>query len=156
MNNKEINPEVYRIKAENHFIEGYNCTQAVVLAFSDLFDFDKETMIKMASPFGGGMGRLRETCGAFSGVLFILGLLEGYSGPEFGKVKNDLYAKVQLLGKDIENEFGSLRCRDLLGKKGPDTPISPLRDENFYKTRPCCRIIGYSAYVLAKFLKDNR
>lgn len=150
-----INPEECRIRAEDNFMKGYNCTQAVVLTFADLFDFDKESILKMASPFGGGMGRLRETCGAFSGVLMVLGLLEGYSGPEFGKVKNDLYAKVQELGKEIEKEFGSLRCRDLLGTKGHDSPVSPLRDENFYKTRPCCKIIGYSAYVLADYLNKN-
>ena len=147
--------EEYRIKAENNFLEGYNCTQAVVLTFKDFLQEDMETLLKLASPFGGGMGRLRETCGAFSGVLIVLGLLEGYNTPEFGKIKNDLYAKVQLLGKDVEKEFGSLRCRDLLGTKGHDSPISPARDENFYKTRPCCRIIGYCAYVLAKYLLEN-
>ena len=147
-----INPEEYRIKAEDNFIKGYNCTQAIVLAFEDLLNYDTETLIKMASPFGGGMGRLRETCGAFSGVLIVLGLLEGYSTPEFGKIKNELYAKVQLIGKDIEEKFGSLRCRDLLGTKGHDSPVSPQRDENFYKTRPCCKIIGYSAFTLANYL----
>lgn len=151
----KLDPEQYRIKAEDNFIRGYNCTQAVVLAFSDLLNYDTESLLKLASPFGGGMGRLRETCGAFSGVLIVLGLLEGYSTPEFGKIKNDLYAKVQKLGLDIEKEFGSLRCRDLLGKKSHDSPISPQRDENFYKTRPCCKIIGYGAYILATYLNEN-
>ena len=151
----KLDPEAYRLKAEDNFMKGYNCTQSVVLAFADILNYDSETVLKLASPFGGGMGRLRETCGAFSGILIVLGLLEGYSGPEFGKVKNDLYAKVQLLGKDIEEKFGSLRCRDLLGTKGHDSPISPKRDEDFYKTRPCCIIIGFSAFVLASYLSTK-
>ena len=151
----KLNPEEYRIAAENNFIKGYNCAQAIVLTFADLLEYDMEILLKMASPFGGGMGRLRETCGAFSGVLLVLGLLEGYSTPEFGKVKNELYAKVQNLGKEIEKEFGSLRCRDLLGTKGHDSPISPKRDKDFYKTRPCCKIIGYSAFVLASYLSTK-
>ena len=76
----KLDPEQYRIKAEDNFIQGYNCTQAVVLAFSDLLNYDTESLLKLASPFGGGMGRLRETCGAFSGVLIVLGLARRAAG----------------------------------------------------------------------------
>ncbi|MBQ7381204.1 MAG: C_GCAxxG_C_C family protein, partial [Clostridia bacterium] len=69
-------------KAREYFLEGYNCAQAVLLAFGDLTELDNETLAKLASPFGGGMGRMREVCGAVSGMLMAKGLVGGYSDPK--------------------------------------------------------------------------
>ena len=69
-------------QARDYFKQGYNCTQSVALAFSDEIGIEKSRMLKMVSSFGGGMGRLREVCGAVSGMFFVAGALYGYDDPK--------------------------------------------------------------------------
>ena len=76
-----------------NFMNGYNCSQSVVLAFKDLIPIDEAVLSRMASSFGGGMGRLREVCGSVSGMFMVAGILYGYDGPETGQVKADHYAR---------------------------------------------------------------
>ena len=146
-----------RVEAsKEYFLKGYNCSQSVVLAFKDLFNIDEETLLKIASPFGGGMGRLRETCGAFSGALIVIGLLYGYNTPEIGEIKKELYEKVQEIGKKFEEKNGSLVCRTLLNlKEMHSAPTPEKRDENFYKRRPCISIIENSVSILDEFIKNH-
>jgi len=141
--------------AMQNFYEGYNCTQSVVLAFEDLFDIDRDTLLTMVSPFGGGMGRLREVCGSVSGMFFVLGHLCGYSDPKDKEKKAQLYARVQELAGRFEEKNGSIVCRELLGlteKKQAPTPDD--RTAEYYKKRPCPELIGMAAEILDEYLKE--
>ncbi|MCQ2441065.1 MAG: C-GCAxxG-C-C family protein [Clostridia bacterium] len=142
--------------AKNYFYMGYNCTQAVVLAFSDLSGADKDTLLKMASSFGGGMGRLREVCGTVSGMFLVLGLLHGYSTPETGQIKANHYADVQELARRFEEKHGSIVCRELLGlKEKREDPIPEKRTPEYYKKRPCPELVYSATEILSEFLEEK-
>ena len=102
-------------QAMANFLAGYNCSQSVVLAFADLLPVDAASLSRLSCSFGGGIGRLREVCGAVSGAMMVLGLLYGYDGPETGAVKAEHYARVQALAHSFEAQYGSIVCRELLG-----------------------------------------
>lgn len=141
-------------QAMQNFYEGYNCTQAVVLAFSDLIPLEKESLLAMVSPLGGGMGRLREVCGSVSGMFLVLGALQGYSDPKTKEQKAQLYAKVQKLASEFEKRNGSIVCRELLGlKEKKQDPTPQERTPEYYKKRPCPELIGMAAEILEEFLK---
>lgn len=142
--------------ATDYFLEGYNCSQAVALAFSDLIPVEKDTLLSMMSSFGGGMGRLREVCGAVSAIFAVAGILYGYSGPETGDVKMNHYARIQFLAAKFEEQWGSIVCRDLLGlSQKKDDPKPAPRTKEYYGTRPCPAIIGDAAEILENFIKDH-
>ena len=143
--------------AINYFKEGYNCSQAVVLAFKDLLSFDADELCKIASPFGGGISRMRETCGAVTGMVLVLGNLIGYCTPETGENKHKLYQKTQELLRIFESKYGSLTCRVLLNltQKHDDSKPS-IRDNSFYEKRPCLELIGGAAEILENFLKSKK
>ena len=148
--------ETRREKAMNYFTEGYNCAQAVALAFSDLLPLEPETLSRLACSFGGGMGRLREVCGSVSGMLLVLGLLYGYAGPEKGEVKAEQYARVQAVARRFEEREGSLLCRELLGLSGKhDEPTPAARTPGFYKERPCGQLIGDAAVILEAYIREQ-
>ncbi|MDE6411404.1 MAG: C-GCAxxG-C-C family protein [Clostridia bacterium] len=139
-------------KAEQSFREGYNCTQAVVLAFMDDMKADKETLLRVAHPFGGGMGRLRLTCGAVSGAVMCLGLFF----PQLKK--SELYAIVQEYCRRFEEKNGSIICGRLLSGAGIGVDCSPnaeARTEEYYKKRPCPLLIRDAAELLETLLKER-
>jgi len=141
-------------KAMQAFADGYNCAQSVVYAFEDVIDIDIQTALKMASPFGGGMGRLREVCGCVSGMFQVLGYLCGYDDPNDFESKKKLYEQVQELAGCFEKENGSIVCRDLLGlsvKKEEAT--RQKRTEEYYKKRPCKELVGCAAEILETYLQ---
>ena len=145
-----------REAAMDHFRKGYNCCQSIVLAFEDLVPVDKNLLLKMASSFGGGMGRLREVCGSVSGMFMIAGLLYGYDEPETGEVKADHYGRIQELAHRFEEKHGSIVCRELLNLNvRHDVPVPEKRTDEYYKKRPCPEIIGDAADILEKFIKEN-
>jgi C_GCAxxG_C_C family probable redox protein len=139
--------------AINYFKEGYNCTQAVVMAFKDVLSIDPNELCKISSPFGGGISRMRETCGAVTGMVLVLGNLIGYDTPEIGVKKHELYKNTQELLRIFENKYGSLRCGILLNleEKHSDPKPSP-RDHSFFEKRPCPELIGGAAEILEDFL----
>ncbi len=147
-------------KAMQSFLEGYNCSQCMMLAFEDVIekyaDIDINTALKIASPFGGGMGRLREVCGSVSGMFMVLSFIEGYDKPEDYEGKKKLYEDVQELAKRYEEANGSIVCRELLGldvKRQEATPEK--RTEEYYKKRPCAEKIGSAAEILEQYLKET-
>lgn len=142
-------------KAKNYFLQGYNCTQAVVLAFADVIGMDEETILKCVSPFGGGMGRLREVCGTVSGMFFVLGALRGYAAPKDTASKTRLYAEVQELAGKFREENGSIVCRELLGVGGAEPPVPEARTAQYYKKRPCPDLCACAAGILAEKLGLN-
>ena len=142
--------------AMDYFKQGYNCSQSIVLAFEDLVAVDKDTLAKLASSFGGGMGRLREVCGSVSGMFMIAGLLYGYEEPETGKVKADHYAVIQELARRFEEKHGSIVCRELLGLSvRHDVPVPEARTNEYYKKRPCVEIVGDAAEILEQYINEN-
>ena len=141
-------------RAVELFVEGYNCAQAVAAAFGDLTGLDEKTAAKMASCFGGGMGRMREVCGAVSGMLLVAGILYGYDDPKATKEKRELYAQVQAMAGQFREELGSIVCRDLL-KNPPSDPNPTPRTEQFYKDRPCARMVATAARILDAFIEAH-
>ena len=145
-----------REMAMANFLKGYNCSQSIVLAFEDMLPADKTTLAKMASSFGGGMGRLREVCGAVSGMFMVSGLLYGYDGPETGQVKADHYARIQELARRFEDKQGSIVCRELLGLNvHHDVSVPEARTEEYYKKRPCIQIVGDAAEILEEYINGS-
>ena len=141
-------------QAIEYFKQGYNCTQAVVLTFKDVLTIDAEELCKIASPFGGGISRMRETCGAVTGMVLVLGNLVGYSTPETGEKKHELYKKTQEILKIFENRYGSLTCGKLLNlTQKHDDPKPSTRTQSFYLNRPCTELIGGAAEILEDSLK---
>ena len=143
--------------AKKYFEDGYNCAQAVLLAFCEDFGLEKETAIMMSAPFGGGMGRLREVCGTFSGINMVLGLYEGKYDVKDNQKKSQLYKDVQALAEKFKEDNGSIICRDLLGLriKGKDDPTPEVRSDSYYKARPCSELCKYAGDLLEKFLEDK-
>ena len=139
-----------REKAMIYFGAGYNCAQAVAAAFSDEMGIDVKTAVKLSSSFGGGMGRLREVCGAVSGMLLVCGMMNGYSTPETGDIKAKHYQTIQKLCHEFRNEAGSIICRDLLGGRISDLPTPTERTPEFYAKRPCERLIYLAATIVEK------
>lgn len=146
-------------KAVSLFKEGYNCSQSVVAAYADLYGFTKEQALHMSASFGGGIGRMRETCGAACGMFLLAGLercaLEGADRES----KSANYALVQELAAKFKEETGALRCADLLGlaKNTPIVPTAEARTPQYYAKRPCARMIETAATIFGDFLeKENK
>lgn len=138
------------------FSDGYNCSQAVVLAFSDITGAEEKTLVKIASSFGGGMGRLREVCGAVTGAFMVLGLLYGYSESETGAKKAEHYMRIQHFAERFSEETGSIVCRELLGlDKGKYSPVPDERTEQYYKKRPCRELVGLAAGILEEMIENK-
>lgn len=143
-------------KARNYFLEGYNCSQAVFLAFSDLTGMDEKTALLISSSFGGGMGRLREVCGAVSGMFMTAGILYGYIDPKAGNEKTEHYKRIQELAAAFKERNGSIVCRDILGKIAEDKSFIPSeRTAEYYKTRPCAKMVEDASEVLDEYIKNN-
>ncbi len=144
--------------AEKNFIDGYSCAQAVVLAFGDVTGFCDEQAMRLCSSFGGGMGRLREVCGAVCGMFIVEGLLEGYFDPtreDAIRQKAEHYARIQELAKRFRERNASIVCREILGARATTSPIPEARTPDYYKTRPCARMCGDAAEILEEFLKER-
>ncbi len=148
--------EAYAERAKALFQEGYNCSQSVFLAFADKYDMDRETAARLASSFGGGLGRMREVCGAVSGMAMVAGMLYGYESPTDYEGKSAHYARIQELVHAFEEQNGSFVCRELLGldRKG-DTPIPEKRTEEYYKKRPCAELVGMAASILEAYIAEH-
>ena len=162
---KEFDLEERVAKARRLFKEdGYNCCQAVVLAYNDLFDMDDKTAAAISSGFGGGMGRMREVCGSVSGMVVLAGLLSPADDPTDKEGRTRNYALVQDLAGEFRNINGSIICRELLGmvpvgSSSPSPAESPEpsdRTPDYYKKRPCEELVGISARIIGQKLLDNK
>ena len=143
-------------QAMEYFKEGYNCAQAVVLAFADLTDLDKSTLLRLSSSFGGGFGRMREICGSVSGMGIILGILYGVDDSSQKEEKAAHYARIQEVAKKFEEKNGSIVCKELLGlSQKHDNPTPEERTESYYKKRPCVELVGDSAEILAEYISAH-
>ena len=136
------------------FMKGYNCAQTVAVAFCDVTGQTPDQAARMASSFGGGMGRMREVCGAVSGMLLVAGLLYGYETPGDDVSKKEHYGRVQLLAGRFRQQVGSIVCRDIL-KNPPSDPNPTPRTAEFYKQRPCVRMVVLAAEILDAYIREN-
>ena len=141
-------------KAAELFLEGYNCAQAVAMAFSDVLGIKEKAIAKSVSAFGGGMGRLREVCGAVSGMFFVLSYIYGYDSPDEGEAKKRLYQQVQELAGQFREENGSIVCREIL-KNPPSDPNPSPRTAEYYAKRPCVRFVMTAAQLMDEFIAQN-
>lgn len=143
-------------RAYDLFLQGYNCAQSVVGAFAEEMGLPPETAMHLASGFGGGIGRLRETCGTVSGMVLVAGMLRGYGTPETGTRKTQTYAMVQELCARFRAANGTIVCRELLGLDAPEgTPQAEERTPEYYQKRPCPRLAAEAADILAAYLAET-
>ncbi len=140
-------------RARDLFLEGYNCSQAVFCAFDDLTGFNLSESARLASSFGGGMGRLREVCGTVSGALLVLGLLQGYDDPGDMEAKKNHYHLVQDFAARFKEKNGTIICRELLKDTKVKAGNEPEgRTPEFYASRPCLRLVEEAADILEEML----
>ncbi len=146
-------PEEYAQCAMAYFQEGYNCSQSVFLAFAEELGFSKQMAARLSSSFGGGMGRLREVCGAVSGMFMVAGILCGYDDPQNHEEKTAHYKRIQDLAARFREKNGSIVCRELLGleQTGASHHVPEKRTEEYYKKRPCKELVGMAAQIVAEY-----
>lgn len=146
-----------RERAMELFKQGYNCSQSVFGAFCEECDMDFETALKLSSSFGGGMGRLREVCGAVSGMFMVAGIKYGYSDPKDIQSKAKHYKRIQELAEQFKEKNGSIVCRELLGlSTQKESYIPEERTSEYYKKRPCAEIIGDAAEIIYEFIRHMK
>ena len=162
---EEFDLEERVAKAGRLFKEGgYNCCQAVVLAYCDLFGMDEKTAASLSSGFGGGMGRMREVCGSVRGMVMLSGMLSPADNPSDKAGRTANYALVQEVAGEFRNINGSIICRELLGldkkpAEGQATSESPVpsdRTAEYYKKRPCEELVKISARIIGERIKNTK
>jgi len=152
---KEIEERVE--KALSFFKSGYNCSQSVTAAFADRYGFSEEQALRMAASFGGGIGRMRQTCGAACGMFLLAGLETGTTDAQDRKGKAANYALVQQLAAEFTKRNGSLICGELLGlKKAEGTFVPEERTEQYYAKRPCVKMVEEAARIWGEYLKSKK
>ena len=153
--------EAKKVKAKALFESGLNCCQAVFGAFAEDFGMDLDTALRLSASFGGGFGRLREVCGAVSGMALTLGLFSGSSDPSDKAGKMENYAHVQAVCEDFRQMNGSIICRELLAlSENPEAAkdVVPAnvseRTPQFYKKRPCSELVYEAAGIVAVKMEE--
>lgn len=146
MTHEEIEARVERAKAL--FKQGFNCSQSVCAACADLYGMDEQMALRVAASFGGGIGRMRQTCGAACGMFVLAGLENGSATPSDAEGKKQNYTLVQDLAAKFKEENGSLICAELLGiAPKPQQPTPAPRTEEYYKKRPCVEMVGNAVRI---------
>ena len=142
-------------KAVELFKEGFNCSQSVVAAFADHYGFTHEQALRMSASFGGGIGRMRETCGAACGLFMLAGLETGATSGADSNGKAANYALIQELAEEFKRRNGALKCADLLGlsKKEPVVSTPEARTDQYYAKRPCVKMVEEAARIWSEYLE---
>ncbi len=141
-------------RAVAYFNEGYNCAQSVFLAYADVYLIDEEFAKKLSAPFGGGVGRMREMCGATTAMFMLMGLKYPVNNPNDREAKTINYDAVQRLAKEFKDSFGTINCGELLRLPVPekDNPTPSERTAEYYAKRPCARFVAKAAEIVGKEL----
>ena len=154
-----IDTEARVERAVNYFKSGYNCAQAVVMAYDDVMGLSVEMLAKIAAPFGGGMGRMREVCGTVSGMTFIAGAISPATNPQNLDERKANYALVQRFAQSFRDENGDIVCRRLLGLEPSversESPMPSKRTEEYYRKRPCAEYVASAARIVAEYLTEQ-
>ena len=147
-------------RAAELFGQGYNCCQSVLLAFADHYGIDRETALKLSCSFGGGMGRMRQVCGAVSGMALVCGLETGNTDPKNQQVKTENYETMRRLAEAFREANGSIVCGELLGltekDKKEEGAAPSLRTAEYYKKRPCKELVRCAAALLEQEFFKNK
>ncbi len=139
------------------FEEGYTCAQSVFSTYADLFGMDKETALKLSSPMGGGIGRMREVCGAVSAMALLAGLKEGNTDPANEEGKEKIYLLTRQMAEKFREQFGTIVCRELLGIEGMEESAKPsVRTQQYYQKRPCLQLISAAAKIIEEMLLADK
>ena len=143
-----------RVKqAVETFESGYTCAQAVFVTYADLFGMDRQTALKLSSPMGGGVGRMREICGAVSSMALLAGLKEGNTDPENEDGKERIYVLVRQMADRFKEQNHSIICRELLGLDEREESARPSqRTKEYYASRPCSRLVASAARLIEEIL----
>lgn len=139
------------LSAKELFESGYNCSQSVFCAFCEDFGIDFETGLKLSSSFGGGMGRLREVCGAVSAMFMIAGLKFGYTLQNDVEKKSEHYKLIQNLADEFAQKNGSFICRELIGEDRNGF-VPEMRTEKYYQKRPCAELVASAEKIIRERL----
>lgn len=143
-------------RARTLFRQGYNCSQSVFLTYSDLLGIDTPLAATLSGPLGGGMGRLREVCGAVSGMALIAGLLAPCPDPADRPAKAATYALVQRFAERFRAENGAIVCRELLGLAcRSEEPQPAERTPEYYRKRPCVELVACAARIVGEYLQGE-
>lgn len=145
-------------RAVELFKSGYNCSQSVVAAFADIYGFTDEQALRMAASFGGGIGRMRETCGAACGMFLLAGLENGATEATDREGKANNYALVQQLAEEFKSRNGALNCAELLGLKKNEnlTNLPEERNTQYYAKRPCVKMVEEAARIWTEYLESQK
>ena len=142
--------------ARRLFKQGYNCAQAVVLAFCDEIGLDKDTALRISASYGGGMGRLREVCGAVTGMFIVAGAKYGYTDPKDRDAKAEHYRLIQSLATKFKEKNDSYICRELRGLgTGADSPVPEVRTKAYYQARSCDNLVACAAEILDELFEGK-
>lgn len=156
MENTEINIKEREARAREYFTAGYNCAQSVVMAFSDIMSLDEVGAARIAAPFGGGMGRMREVCGAVSGMTMVAGAISPATDPKNMVERKNNYALVQHFAAMFREQNGDIVCRRLLSleprEENAETAMPSQRTAEYYKKRPCVEYVAAAARIVATYL----
>ena len=145
-----------REQAMAYFKQGFNCSQSVLRAYSDLFDMPEDELMKAGQSFGGGMGRLREVCGTCSAMFMVAGILYGEETETDHAIKTEHYKRIQYLAEEFRKKHETIVCRDLLkGLAVTNEPTPEKRSEQYYKVRPCVKFVRTAAEILDRYLEEN-
>ena len=143
-------------KAVRKFEAGYNCAQAVFATYADLWGMSEEDALKLASPMGGGMGRMREVCGTVSAMAMLSGLADGNADAADEAKKTEVYQRVRDMSDEFAAQNGSIICRELLGILGREKSAAPsARTEEYYAVRPCVKFVRHAAEIVEKTLVEK-
>ncbi len=145
----------YSHRATELFLQGFNCAQALYGAFAPALGVEEKTALRTASPFGGGMGRMREVCGAFSGMMLVLSHYFGYADLQCPE-KKELYPRVQELGRRFRDRVGALRCDEILSHRAEIGGVASERTPEFYASRPCVFVVETAAKILQEYLEEEK
>lgn len=145
------------LRASELFLSGYNCSQAVFGALADIYDISDEQAARLSASFGGGIGRLREMCGACSAMALLEGLQSGATKAEDSAGKQANYSNVQSLIQRFKEQNGSYLCRELLQlrKDAPTPPTPDERTAEYYRQRPCLRMVESAVRIYCERLQGK-
>ena len=156
MSDVKINPIERAERAKALFNEGYNCAQSVALAYADITPLDEKMVATVTASFGGGLGRLREVCGAVSGMAFVASFISPCPTATDATAKKQNYALVQEFAEKFRQQNGNIVCRSLLGLDRPkDDPTPSPRTEEYYKKRPCAEYVYDAALIVGEYLASK-
>ena len=154
MTELKINPTERAERAKAFFNEGYNCAQSVALAFADITPLDEKMVATITASFGGGLGRLREVCGAVSGMAFVASFISPCPTADSAEAKKANYTLVQAFAERFREQNGNIVCRSLLGLDRPkDEPTPSPRTAEYYQKRPCAEYVYDAALIVGKHLE---